>query len=64
MDITSRQHRIEIDKYILHVDVKMHIDSSDDIDIVSIDKIKVVRVFDKEKQREIYQLRENRVCQT
>ncbi len=56
IDITSRQHSIEIDKYILHVDVKMHIDSSDDMDTVSIDRIKVVRVFDKEKQREIYQL--------
>lgn len=56
MDITSRQHRIEIGKYILHVDVKMHIDSSDDMDIVSIDRIKVVRVFDREKHRDVSQL--------
>jgi hypothetical protein len=56
IDIASRQHCIEIDKYILHVDLKMHVDSSDDMDIVSVDRIRVVRVFDIEKQREIHQL--------
>ena len=40
MDITSCGHKIRVEVYILYLDVKMHIDELDDMDIATIDRIK------------------------
>ncbi len=53
MDITSIGHKIEVDTYTLYVDVKMHLDKSDEMDIATIDTIKVTQIFDSEKRKNV-----------
>ncbi len=51
--MTSMGHKIEVDTYTLYVDVKMHLDRFDEMDIATIDTIKVTRIFDSEKRKNV-----------
>ncbi len=42
-----------LDTYTICFDVKMHIDETDNMDIATIDGIKVTRIFDRAKRKEI-----------
>lgn len=58
MDIASGGHKIRVHNYTLYLDVKMHIDGTGDMDIATIDRVKVTEIFDRAKRKDIDAIRQ------